>query len=69
MAAAGWLGLLGLIGGLACGQVFLHGDVLSVLPATFTRTAAALAIGLGAGASLLAVLFYVSLPNDGSSPS
>ena len=58
----GWLGLLGLISGLACGQVFLHGFVLSVLPATFTRTAAALAIGFGAAASLLTALFYASVP-------
>jgi hypothetical protein len=69
VAAAGWLGLLGLIGGLACAQVFLHGAVLSVLPATVTRTAAALAVGLGAAASLLAVLFYASLPDRVSSPS
>jgi hypothetical protein len=63
VAAAGWLGLLGLIGGLACGQVFLHGEVLSALPATLTRSLAALAIGLGATASLLTVLFYASLPD------
>ena len=68
VVAIGWLGLLGLIGGLACGQVFLHGFVLSVLPAAFTRTAAALAIGFGAAGSLLAGLFYASVPNLASSP-
>lgn len=55
IVAAAWLGLLGLIGGLACAQVFLHGAVLSALPAAFIRSAAALAIGLG-GASLIAGL-------------
>jgi len=69
VAAAGWLGLLGLIGGLACTQVFLHGDVLSVLPATVTRAAAALAIGSGAAASLLAAVFYILLPNLASPAS
>lgn len=61
VVAVAWLGLLGLIGGLACGQVFLHGFVLSVLPATLTRTVAALAIGFGAAASLLATLSYESV--------
>jgi hypothetical protein len=65
LVAAGWLGLLGLIGGLACGQVFLHGDVLSALPPTFTRAAAALAIGAGAAASLLGLL-CASLPDLGA---
>lgn len=69
VGAAGWLGLLGLIGGLACGQVFLHGYVLSVLPGTLTRTAAALAIGLGAAASVLTGLFYASLPEIASPPT
>jgi hypothetical protein len=64
VAAIGWLSLLGLIGGLACGQVFLHGFVLSVLPAAFTRTAAALAIGFGAAGSLLAAVFYASVPTS-----
>lgn len=68
VAAVGWLGLLGLIGGLACGQVFLHGVVLSALPAAFTRTVAAVAIGLGAAASLLTALFYASQPSRPSSP-
>ena len=39
VVAVGWLGLLALFGGLACGQVFLHGAVLSALPPTLTRTA------------------------------
>lgn len=68
VGAAGWLGLLGLIGGLACGQVFLRGDVLSTLPGTLTRAAAALAIGLGAAASVLTGLFYASLPDLASPP-
>lgn len=59
IVAAAWLGLLGLIGGLACAQVFLHGAVLSALPAAVIRTAAALATGLGA-ASLLAGLLDIS---------
>jgi hypothetical protein len=67
--AAGWLGLLGLIGGLVCAQVFVHGAVLSVLPATLTRTAAALAIGSGAAALLLTGLVYAPLPDFVSSPS
>ena len=62
VAALGWLALLGLFSGLVCGQVFLHGFVLSVLPATFTRTAAALAVGFGAAGSLLTALFYASAP-------
>ncbi|MGN6800142.1 MAG: hypothetical protein ACTHKS_18555 [Gaiellaceae bacterium] len=69
VGAAGWLGLLGLVSGLACGQVFVHGDVLSTLPGTFTRTAAALAIGLGAAASVLTGLYYASLPDLTSSPT
>jgi len=69
VGAAGWLGLLGLIGGLACGQVFLHGEVLSALPATVTRVAVALAIGLGAAASVLTGVFYASSPDLASSPT
>jgi hypothetical protein len=69
VAALGWIGLLGLIGGLACGQVFLHSFVLSVLPATFTRAAAALAVGFGAATALLTALFYASPPNLAWSPS
>lgn len=59
IVASAWLGLLGLIGGLACGQVFLHGAVLSSLPGVLTRSGAALATGLGA-ASVLAGLLQVS---------
>lgn len=65
VVAAGWLGLLALFGGLACGQVFLHGAVLSALPPTITRSAAALAIGSGAAAALLAGVYYAS-PTLGS---
>ena len=65
VVAVGWLGLLALFGGLACGQVFLHGAVLSALPPALTRTAAALAIGSGAAAALLAGVFYAS-PTSGS---
>lgn len=62
VAAAGWLGLLGLIGGLVCTPVFLHGVVLSTLPAALTRTGAALAVGLGAASVMRAGLFYARLP-------
>jgi len=61
VAAAAWLGLLGLMAGLAFGQVFLHGFVLSVLPAAVTRAAATLAVGSGAAACLLGGLFYARL--------
>lgn len=58
VAASAWLGLVGLMAGLAYGQVFLHGVVLSVLPVTVSRAAAALAVGFGAAACLLGGLFY-----------
>lgn len=61
VAAAAWLGLVGLMAGLAYGQVFLHGVVLSVLPVTVSRAAAALAVGFGAAACLLGGLFYARL--------
>jgi len=64
VAAAAWLGLLGLMAGLAYGQVFLHGYVLSVFPATVTRAAAALAVGTGAAACLLGGLFYARLESE-----
>jgi len=59
VAAAGLVGLLAAFCGLAFVPVFLHGNVLSALPAPATRAAVALAIGVGAGVALLAALFYV----------
>lgn len=61
VVASAWLGLVGLMAGLAYAQVFWHGLVLSVLPATVIRAAAALAIGSGASACLLGGLFSVRL--------
>ena len=58
VAAAAWRGFLGLFAGLVFTQIFLHGIVLSALPAAVTRSAAAVAIGAGA-ASILGALYYV----------
>ena len=53
------LGLLGLAVGLSKGAIFLHAGVLSALPATPTRLAAALAICAGAAGATLGGLYYV----------
>jgi len=58
VAVTAWLGLVGLTAGLAYTEEFLHGVVLSVLPVTVSRVAAALAVGSGAAACLLGGLFY-----------
>lgn len=56
------LGLLGLAVGLSYGEVFLYGAVLSSLPATATRLAAAIAIGAGIAGPTLGGLFYLHAP-------
>ena len=58
VAATAWLGVVALMTGLAFSQMFFHGAVLSVLPATITRAAGALAIGAGAAAAALGGLYY-----------
>lgn len=58
------LGLLGLATGLSEGGVFLHGGVLSALPAAPTRAAAALAIGAGVAGLATGGLFYLQHPAE-----
>jgi hypothetical protein len=58
------LGLLGLATGLSEGGVFLHGGVLSALPALPTRAAAALAIGAGVAGLVTGGLFYLQHPPE-----
>jgi hypothetical protein len=60
-AAAG-LGLLGIFVGASKGAVFVHGDVLSVLPAGGARAAVALAIGTGIVALVCGGLLVAATP-------
>lgn len=59
LPSAAWLGLVGLAVGLSKGQVFLHALVLSALPGTVVRLAAAVAIGAGLAAAVAACVSYV----------
>jgi hypothetical protein len=56
--AAGALGLLGLATGLTKIPVFLHGIVLSALPATPSRVAVALTVWSGAAATALGLVLF-----------
>ena len=56
--AAGALGLLALAVGLTKVPVFLHGVVLSALPATPARAVVALAIWIGAAATALGIVLF-----------
>jgi hypothetical protein len=56
--AAGALGLLALAVGLTKIPVFLHGVVLSALPATPARAVVALAIWIGAAATALGIALF-----------
>jgi hypothetical protein len=56
--AGGALGLLGLGVGLSKLPVFVHGIVLSVLPATVARAAVALTIATGAAATCLGLVIF-----------
>lgn len=59
--AGGALGLLGLSVGFLKLPVFLHGVVLSVLPATFVRAVVALAIWAGGAATVLGVAVFADM--------
>ena len=59
--AAGALGLLALAAALTKVPVFLHGVVLSALPATPARAAVALAIWIGAAATALGLVLFAEL--------
>jgi hypothetical protein len=61
VTAAGALGLLALAVGLTKVPVFLHGVVLSALPATPARVAVALAIWIGAAATALGLVLFADL--------
>jgi hypothetical protein len=59
--AAGALGLLALAAALTKVPVFLHGVVLSVVPATPARAAVALTIWIGAAATALGLVLFAEL--------
>ena len=59
--AGGALGLLALAVGLSKVPVFLHGVVLSALPATATRTSVAFTISAGAAATAVGLAVFVDL--------
>jgi hypothetical protein len=59
--AGGALGLLGLSVGLSKIPVFLHGVVLSALPATLTRVSVAFTISAGATATAVGLAVFVDL--------
>lgn len=59
LPSAAWLALVGLAVGLSKGQVFLHSLVLSALPGTIVRIAAAVAIGAGIAGAVAACVSYM----------
>jgi hypothetical protein len=61
VTAAGALGLLALAVGLTKVPVFLHGVVLSALPATPARAAVALTVWIGAAATALGLVLFAKL--------
>jgi hypothetical protein len=63
--AAGGLGLLALAVGLSKIPALLHGVVLSALPATPTRLAVSVAIWAGAAATILGLIVFFELLEEG----
>jgi len=61
LMAGGALGLLALAVGLSKVPVFLHGVVLSALPATATRASVAFTISAGAAATAVGLAVFVDL--------
>jgi len=65
LGAAIGLGLVALAVGLVNGAVFLHPIVLAVLPGTITRLAVLVALGAGASALGLGLVFYAQTASPG----